>query len=502
MSPIHRPGRRAFLGTLGAGLALGAAPELLAREPHLPLAWRPARQTRRIRGRVTGDGRPLARVAVSDGLRVAVTDRDGRYDLEADPEMPGIFVSTPAGYALPVTGDGTLAQHRWLAPGVDRIDFALHRAAHDDSRHAFVALADTQTLDMEDLGLLHAETVPAVQATLAALAGRDLFGVAIGDIMFDHLELYPEYERAVRRMGVPFAQVVGNHDLDMRAETDTDSTRTFSRHFGPAWYSFNRGAVHYVVLDNVLWHGSGYIGHLGHEQLAWLAQDLALVEPGAPVVVFVHIPLESTTAVRNEIANDTTFKMTNAAALWRLLEPFDALVLTGHTHEMEHIQHGPRAHEHNLATACGAWWTGPICYDGVPGGFGVYEVDGTDIRWRYQATGLAPDAAMRVYPVGSEPTAPGELVANVWDWDPAWTVTWYEGADRRGVMARRLGRDPLSVRLHSGPDLPRKHGWVDPIVTGHLFYAPVAPGHGPLRVEAIDRFGQVRSAVPEALPPL
>jgi hypothetical protein len=500
MSRLFHPGRRAFLGTLGAGLALGAAPELLARDPFLPLAWRPGRVTRRIRGRVTGDGRPIARVAVSDGLRVAVTDRDGRYDLEADPAMPGIFVSTPAGYALPVSEHGTLAQHRPVAPGVDRVDFALTRAPLDDTRHAFVALADPQTLDAEDMARFHAETVPAVQESLAGLAGRDLFGVAVGDIMWDNLALYPEYERAVGRMGVPFAQVVGNHDLDLPSDTDDESTRTFSRHFGPAWFSFNRGAAHYVVLDNVLWHGSGYIGHIGHEQLAWLAQDLALVEPGAPVIVFVHIPLDTTTVARNSYTELATFKMTNATALWRLLEPFDAHVITGHTHEMEHIQHGPRAHEHNLATACGAWWTGPICDDGVPGGFAVYEIDGTDLRWRYQATGRPADAGMSVYPVGSEPAAPGELVANVWDWDPAWTVTWYEGADRRGVMAQRLGRDPLSVRLHGGPDLPTKHGWVDPIMTRHLFYAPVAPGHGPLRVETTDRFGRIRTATPQALP--
>ena len=102
--------------------------------------------------------------------------------------------------------------------------------------------------------------------------------MACGDLMYNHLELFPEYERAVKEMGVPFFQVIGNHDMDFTAAGDAHSGDTFSRHFGPRYYSFDRGAVHYVVLDDVFWHGSGYIGYLDDDQLTWLAGDLARVE--------------------------------------------------------------------------------------------------------------------------------------------------------------------------------------------------------------------------------
>lgn len=491
--------RRAFVSSLGGGIALAAAPDLLARDPHRPLGWRAPGTPVRLTGRVSAGGRPLVGVAVSDGVTVVATDRDGRYALVADSRMPSVFVSVPAGHALPVTPHGTFAHHLPITTVPDqRADFALVPLDRDETDHEVFVLADPQTLDADDMNLFHTTTVPAV---IGARSERPAFGMSIGDIMYDHLEFYPDYERAVGRMGIPFGQVVGNHDLDQDSPTDDGSTATFTRHFGPPWYSFNRGRIHYVVLDDVFWHGSGYIGHVGAEQLGWLRQDLALVERGATVVVFTHIPLSTTTPERNSSgAPAVSMRVTNAAAIWRLLEPFNAHVLTGHTHENEHIWHGPLAHEHNIATACGAWWTGPICYDGTPSGFAIYRARGDAISWRFQATGLPRESRMSVYPPGTDPAAPDDLIVNAWDWDPAWDVVWYEGGDRRGTLERREGRDPLSARLHGGPDLPAKHRWVDPIVTGHLFRVAVSPGHRPIRVEATDRFGHLSSAEPTALP--
>lgn len=54
--------------------------------------------------------------------------------------------------------------------------------------------------------------------------------------------------------------------------------------------------------------------------------------------------------------------------------------------------------------------------------------------------------------------------------------------------------DPWSVQLHTGPDLPPRRPWVEPIRTDHLFYAPVSKEAGEIRVEAVDRFGGVYSA--------
>jgi hypothetical protein len=369
-----------------------------------------------------------------------------------------------------------------------------------DERHAFLLLADPQTLDMEDVGRLHAETVPDIQETVAGLGESPPFGVGCGDLMFDRLELFPQYEEAVRRTGIPFFQVLGNHDVETLARTDETSARTFQHHFGPAYYSFNRGAVHYVVLDDVFWFGDGYMGYLDDVQLIWLRGDLSSVEPGSPVVVFMHIPSYCTQHERSGAKRpERNVVVANREALYALLEPFAAHIIVGHMHELEHLSDGP-AHIHVCGAVCGAWWTGEICADGTPNGYGIYTVDGEDLSWQYKSTHMPRDHQMRVYARGTDPAAPDEIVANVWDWDPGWQVVWIEEGIRKGRMARRRGKDPLAVHLQAGPERPAKHPWVEPFITDHLFYAPVADGVQDILVEATDRHGRIATARPTPVP--
>jgi len=60
---------------------------------------------------------------------------------------------------------------------------------------------------------------------------------------------------------------------------------------GQGWYSFDKGGVHFVGLNNVFDTSEGGLGSLGPDQLAWLADDLKAVTDSTPVVVFAHIPL-------------------------------------------------------------------------------------------------------------------------------------------------------------------------------------------------------------------
>lgn len=434
----------------------------------------------------------MAGVAVTDGLQIVRTDSRGRYTLVTTSRQAFVYISVPSGYRIPASATGTAWFHASLGPGDNQeIDFALEPEM--DDRHAFVVLADPQTQNRFEMDRFQAETAPDVRATVSALGEQPVFGVACGDIMFDDLTLYPDYEAAVRTMGVPFFQVVGNHDLDFSAAVDVASTRTFSQHFGPRYYSFDKGEIHYVVLDDVFWNNRTYFGYLDADQLVWLEADLAGVEPGRTVVVFTHIPVHGMSYRRHgEASPSAGGAVSNRDALYALLEPFTAHIIQGHTHESEHIFEGG-VHSHVLGTACGAWWSGDICYDGTPNGYGVFSARGSDVSWYYKGTGLSRDVQMRVYAKGSEPTAPDEMVVNVWNWDPEWSVVWYEGGDRRGAMSRRLGTDPLSVQLHAGPDLPEWRKWVEPELTDHLFYAPVSD-NADVTVEVTDRFGNVYSA--------
>jgi hypothetical protein len=405
---------------------------------------------------------------------------------------------------MPRHETGTARFYRALDPGdgdTVSVRFDLQPLERSDEEHAFLMLADPQTGVEDEMEELHAQTVPDVRDTVRALGDRLTFGIGGGDLVFDNLSLFSGYERAVKKMGIPFLQPVGNHDLNFDAPSDPASTATYRHHFGPEYYSFDRGAVHYVVLDDVYWSGSDgfgnnnddYLGHLDATQLAWLKQDLALVEEGRTIIVFTHIPPLSTAYRRaGEESPPVGAMIINRDALYELLDPYDAHIVSGHTHENEH-RSAASPHEHVVGTVCGAWWTGPICYDGTPRGYAVYEVDREDIMWRYKSTGRGADHQMRLYPVGADPAAPDEFIANVWDADDQWTVVWYEDGIQTGRMARRVGTDPMSKRLYEGPDKPKKNPWADPRPTNHLFYAPFNPQANTVRVEVTDRFGRTYS---------
>ena len=501
--------RRAFLKRLGlAGAALsvpGTASAALRPQPNA--------QTITVTGRVTDPNGGVAGVPVTDGVTVTQTGTDGRFRFTSTARRPFVYLSVPAGYRLPTHEPGTAHFYRPIDSndsGTATASFELQPLRRSNDRHAFIFLADPQTRTEAEMDTFQAETVPDVRDTAQAL-DRPVFGVGGGDLVFDTLSLFGGYEQAVRQMSIPFVQVVGNHDLNFDAPTDPGSTATFREHFGPEYYSFDRGAVHYVVLDDVYWPGSDgfgretddYLGHIPATQLRWLEQDLALVEDGRSVVVLTHIPPLSTAYERHGEATPSVRDMiVNRQALYELLDPFDAHIVTGHVHENEH-RYAAGPHEHVVGTACGAWWTGPICYDGTPRGYAVYEVNDESVAWRYKSTGRNVDHQMRLYPAGSDPEAPDQFVANVWDADPEWTVVWVEDGVRTGEMERRTGVDPQAKALYAGDDQPKKHTWVEPQPTDHLFYAPFNPDATRIHVEATDRFGRTYTAplAPDDGPP-
>lgn len=499
------PSRRAFVKAGAAGIA-GAVldPGRLLADPYAP--WpgaaiadgrRGADPSVRVAGVVRARGRGLPGVAVSDGLRVVETDAEGAFEIATTASRQFVWFSCPSGYRLPTNPTGTARFYQPLANAPEQTaEFDLEPDPVSQDDHTALVLADIQTQDRQEMDWFLEQSVPDVTETVRALGDAHVFGIACGDIMYDDLTLFSDYERGVRRIGVPFFQVVGNHDLDQTGVTDEASTETFCRRFGPRNYSFDRGAVHYVVLDDVFWHGNGYIGYLDRDALTWLERDLARVEAGSPVIVALHIPVLGSHYVRRgEQSPRTNSAITNREALYRLLEPFRAHVLVGHLHESEHL-FGQGVHEHVTGAVCGAWWSGPVCWDGTPNGYCLYDVRGEEVTWRYKTVGQPMDHQMRIYPPGADPRAPDDLIANVWDWDPEWTVRWFADGEPRGAMVRETAPDPLSTSLHAGPNLPPRRPWVDPVPTDHLFRARLTDGismSGAPRsvvVEASDRFGR------------
>lgn len=482
--------RRIFLKHIGwSGAALSAAPVALA-EPVAPVA-----AGTRLTGRVLSGGNGVNNVAVTDGYTVTQTDKNGMYQLSAASGAEFVYVSVPAGYAFPTDrGMARFFQPIVAGTGTFVADFRLEKLTTDDTKHQFVVWADTQMISKKDAEQLKAQTAPDLRDLVASYPKNALFhGIGCGDLVWDHFELYDDYKEAAGMAGIPFFNVIGNHDLDLNARTDDHSANTFKQQFGPTYYSFNRGQVHYVMLDDVFFIGTAkkYIGYLTETQLRWLEQDLALVKPGTTVVVSLHIPTQTGHKRRNNLKEDELGgSVSNRKQLYDMLKPFKTHIMSGHTHVNEKWETDNMI-EHVHGTVCGAWWTGPICSDGTPSGYGVYEVDGGDIRWYYKSTGKPRGHQIRIYEKGRYKDAPDQLAVNVWNWDSKWKVEWLEDGVAKGQLEAKVALDPWAVELYAGPELPKKHKFVDPSMTDHLFFIRPSAGAREITVRATDRFGTV-----------
>ncbi|MET0245089.1 MAG: calcineurin-like phosphoesterase family protein [Flavitalea sp.] len=447
-----------------------------------------------LKGKVHSNGKGIAGVAVTDGVTVTTTKADGSYSFAGDKAARFVYISIPAGYEFPVdNGCAVYYVPITKKEGVFNADFKLNKLAVSDKKHAFVVWADTQIISKEDANLLLTQSAPDLKQLVAGYpAGTLMHGIGCGDLVWDHFELFEDYRQALKIAGIPFFNVIGNHDMDLDARTDDHSSDTFQKQFGPTYYSYNRGDIHYITLDDVFFIGKNkeYIGYVTENQLRWLEQDLALVKEGSTVVVSLHIPVESGAARRNNKKEELGGTVSNRKELYRLLSKFQAHIMSGHTHINEKVEMDNRMiHVHG--TVCGAWWTGPICTDGSPNGYAVYEVDGSELKWYYKSTGKPKDHQLRVYPRGKVADKPDEVAANVWNWDPKWKIEWFEDGVNKGLMEQRVGLDPLAVELHLGAALPSKHPWVDPTLTDHLFYCTPSKEAKEIKVKATDRFGNV-----------
>ncbi|RYZ50112.1 MAG: metallophosphoesterase, partial [Chitinophagaceae bacterium] len=437
----------------------------------------------------------LPGVAVTDGTNIVKTDAKGAYRFYTTGEATMVYLTLPAGYEIPSeAGIAKFYQHIKAVKGKFKADFHLKKLDRPDTKHFAIVWADPQINTDAQAQKLITVSAPDTKAHVAELLQQGpVHGITAGDIYWDNFAMIPPYKKAVAVTGIPFFQVLGNHDMDINVRSDEASDNTFHEHFGPSWYSFNRGNAHYVVLDNVFYYANGYnyIGYVTEQQLKWLEQDLAGVKPGSPVFVSMHISGYTHEKSRNKKAADNPGNITfNRQALYDLLKPFNAHLLTGHSHTNENVEEGG-VYEHNTAALCGAWWTVPICTDGTPAGYGVYAVDGNNVSWYYKSVGKDKSYQMRVYDRGRYPARPADIAVNVWNWDKAWKVEWKEDGKGMGAMKRETALDADALLAMAGADKPGTYSWIEPSMTDHLFFATPSPSAKTVEIIVTDRFGNI-----------
>jgi hypothetical protein len=122
--------------------------------------------------------------------------------------------------------------------------------------------------------------------------------------------------------------IPGEHDAAL------DSGEAYREVFGPSYWSFDLGGIHFVGLDNVSDGADG----LGDAELAWLEADLARVVGDTPIVVFAHRPLF-------DLAPSWDWDTRDGARALAILEKrANVTVFYGHIHQEHRHMTGAIAH--------------------------------------------------------------------------------------------------------------------------------------------------------------
>lgn len=468
----------------------------------------------------------VSEVMVSNQRDVVLTAEDGSYRIPAEDETI-LFITKPAGYDLPVDEENLpLFYHIYQTEGSPELEykgveptgllpeplnFALLPSEKKESFSAFI-FGDPQPRDHRELSYFRDDVV-------SELAGSDAdLTLVLGDIMFDDLSMYERYNRMMKTLEMPVYNIIGNHDVNFDADraNPDDPNRfakeTYKRHYGPTYFSFEYGDVHFIAIDNMNYLGrddSGryrYQGYINETQLEWIENNLRHVGRDKLIVLLAHIGLYSMDSSAQSL------NTVNREALIQKLDEWDrVLFLGGHRHVTIHNflgrefgRNNPNPIHHIATTAAsGSWWRGPLNQqgvpiatqmDGVPNGYHIFRFEGNSYRDRYQAAGFSPDYQLRIETPASSLTvdevADEEILVNFFNGseDSRVRVQMNEGPWRE--MERLDAQtSPFYVSLYESFEGP----WSAPMQTNHIWRAglPVLePGIHTIRVQASDRYGQ------------
>ena len=354
----------------------------------------------------------ISGVPVSNGTDITLTDASGKYSLEVSDDRI-IFVIKPSGYKPAIDeynvprffyihkpGGSPATRYKGVSPTgkiPGSVDFPLYKY---DEPEKFTALVfgDTQPYNDREIEYLDRGVVAEVRETKADA----VFGITLGDLVGDSLDLHRPYKEVIRKIGLPWYHVMGNHNMNYDVEKDELSDETFEADFGPNNYSFNYGRTHFIVLDDILYPhpvtGKGYLGGLREDQLKFVENDLQHVPSDRLVVIALHIP------VTEEISG---FRDSDRKQLYALLDKYPkVLILSAHTHFQCQAFAGNNIHEYNVGTVCGDWFSGAmnenglplsVMRDGTPPGYVFLRIDGNRYVTDYKVWNRPASYALSVY---------------------------------------------------------------------------------------------------------
>lgn len=441
----------------------------------------------------------IAQVSVTNGREVTQTNADGYYELPATDDMI-VSVIKPSGYAVPLNAEQQ-PQFYYIhkpagspsnpLPGVaptgklpKYVNFGLQPQT-EPTDFTVLLFGDPQADNLTNAQYFEKAIVAEVMGTDAA------FGISLGDLGAKNL--YPTYIHSMSKVGIPWYNVLGNHDMNHGA-TDVLTDETYEAHFGPANYAFNYGNAHFIMLDDVIFphpkKEGGYIGGFREDILEFVKQDLQYVPKNKLVVIGFHIPI-----YEFEPGPDQ-FRTGDVEALLALLAGYQHTVsLSGHTHSQNHHFFTPEEgwpnagmhHHYNPGAVSGSIYVGPkdvydtpssLMRDGTPKGYAYLRITDTAYTYEYKASGHAMDYKMSIHAPLIVPQTRkyrGELVVNFFQGTPQDTVRYQIDGGAWTVMEQEYRLDKYLLDLEYEWDhatelpwgirpstpLPSSHIWVD-----------------------------------------
>ena len=451
-----------------------------------------------VYGIVSSAGVGVENVVVSDGAEVTVTNEKGIYQLKSAKKWGYVFISVPSGYEVPSVG--VLPQfHRALknsADVVERADFKLEKVDGQDSYKIFM-LGDMHLVNRTgDLGQF-AQFTSDLTDYMTRHKGEKMYALTLGDMTWDlywysNSYYFPQYLNTINSQikNLQIFHTMGNHDNDFQTRSDYDAAVKYVDQICPTYYSFNIGKVHYVVMDDIdcsSYDGStsrNYVKSLSAEQLDWLAKDLSHVAKTTPVVVAMHAQVFYPTTSGFKIDHDQV----NTLRLFDILDGYTVRFVTGHTHKLFNVTpdapivDGHNFREYNSGSVCASWWWSGnltpgihIGTDGTPGGYGIWDVTGTDFQCLYKSTGWPEEYQFRSYDLNNVhfsmadvPLMPSDISAsvknaymqyvnaypqnndnevliNIWNWNSDWTLSVVDENRKTLPYTEVWAYDPLHI---------------------------------------------------------
>ncbi len=214
----------------------------------------------------------LSGVMVTDGLNITKTDKNGNFSIEGHDKERFIYITTPDGYKT-----NNAFYHR-VSDSKTQYDFAVqpHNGTAKDGSHNFIHVSDTEIRERQG----HQPWLKDLKSY--AQNNNSAFIIHTGDICYpEGLEAHIQIMNT-QNMDCPVFYTIGNHDL-VKGEY---GEQLYESIYGPSWYSFDVGGVHYIVTPMP---GGDYAPKYTKEDVyEWLKNDLAAIEEGTPIYLFNH----------------------------------------------------------------------------------------------------------------------------------------------------------------------------------------------------------------------